>query len=170
MKVQFRRHSKMRSQRAGALAEFGPVMFIFFVIILLPLMGLFTFIEGATTIAFATNVCARDCGTATTRSGAIANMQARANQIIGGPFGQFAGLTPPDATGMQLVVLEIPVSAGNKTEYIGNSPIGTIDTTNNFYEYQVRSNYSIKPLFIPNAVPMKWNSASHVEHPNGLNN
>src|SRR5262249_31804339 len=148
----------------------GPVMFIFFVVILLPLMGLFTFVEGVTTIAFATNIAARNCGTATTRSGAIANMNATADQIIGGPFGRFAGLTPADHTGMQLVVLQVPVTSGAKQEFVGSSPVPTIDTANNFYEYQVRSTYGVKPLFVPKTIDMKWMSASHVEHPNGLNN
>ncbi len=171
MNVQFWRQCKTRSQKASALTEFGPVLFILFIVILLPLMGLFTFVCGVTTIAFATNVAARDCGTASTRSAAILNMKSIANRIIGGPFGKFSGLTPSDDSGMQLVVLEIGVtSGGGKTEFVGTAPITNINTTDNFYEYQVRSTYGVKPLFIPKSIQMNWVSASHVEHPNGLNN
>lgn len=170
MNYQSRRTVRLRSERAGALAEFGPVMFIFFIIILLPLMGLFTFIEGVATIAFATQVAARECGTATTRAQAKANMEAAAAQIIGGPFGQFAHISPPDASGMELVVLEIPIGSGQKNEYKGTTPVPNIDTNANFYEYQVRSEkYTVTPLFVPQAIPVQWTSASHVEHPNGLN-
>lgn len=170
MKRQFRRQCKVRNQRAGALAEFGPVMFIFFVVIFLPLMGLFTFIEGVTTIAFATNIAAREAGTASSRTTAIANMNSVGDRLIGGPFGRFAGLTPADHNGMKLFVLQVPVAGGSKQEFEGTNQVPTINTNDNFYEYQVRSTYDVKPLFIPKSIPMSWASAAHVEHPNGLNN
>jgi hypothetical protein len=160
---------RRRSERAGALAEFGPVLFIFFIIVLLPLMGLFTFIDGVATVAFATSVAARECGTATTRAQAIANMQAAADKIIGGPLGKFAKISPSDSSGMSLFVLEIPVGTGSRTEYEGTNQIANIDTNSNFYEYQVRSKYEVTPLFVPKAFEINWASASHVEHPNGLN-
>lgn len=148
----------------GAIAEFGPALFILFVIVLLPMVGLFTFVDAAGIIYFATSTAARSAGSANTKSEAEQAMKGAANQIIGGPMGAFANLTPSNADGMELTVLQVNLDSEAVSPF---AP--PVDTDKNFYEFQVTSNYSTKPLFYPGPpIPLTFQSSSHVEHPEGL--
>ncbi len=165
-----------RGEHGGVIAEFGPAVWILLIFIILPLVCLFSFLDGFATITLAVNAAARAAGPATTRSQAITNMQATGNQIISGPFGAFANLTPRDASALTITVLRVAQDNSNSTNFSGTAAIptdgsGRIDSTNFFYEYQVTGNYKINPIFFPSLFPntMQFTSSSHCEHPDGLN-
>jgi hypothetical protein len=151
----------------GSIGEFAPAMFILFVIVFLPLIGLLTFVDGAATLYFATAQAARAAGPSNTEANAVANMNAAADTLLGGPLGAFARLSPADHTGMSLTVLE--VSIANQTTSNYNPLNGAPDTTKNFYEFQVTSNYTCAPFFFPGKpIPLSFSSSCNVEHPEGL--
>src|SRR5438094_8319410 len=90
-----------RSQFGGSLAEFGPVLFIFFIIVFFPMLGLFSFVDGMVTLTFCTSVAARNCASAGTRQQALIEMQDAGKSLIGdsgtkAPLAAFANLTPGD--------------------------------------------------------------------------
>src|SRR3990167_1355551 len=94
MTYQFQHGHKTRSLSGSSASEFGPALFILFVIVLLPMLSLITFIAGVATVYFATNYAAREAGTSTTRFLARQNMRKARDQIIDGPFGKFCNMVP----------------------------------------------------------------------------
>ena len=177
MKISSRKNKR---QSGAAIAEFGPTLIIFFLLIFIPFLDLISFIWGVATIAMAANVAARNAGSASTYTQAKTNVQTTGTQIVGGAFGKFAKLTPADGSGLTLKALQVPINGGAATAYVAGS---TPDTTNNFYEYQVTANYGVLPLFnfsssglfkgvpgLGKEAPVSFSSASHCEHPDGLPN
>jgi hypothetical protein len=171
---------KNKRQSGAAIAEFGPTLIIFFLLIFIPFLDLISFIWGVATIAMAANVAARNAGSASTYTQAKTNVTNTGTQIVGGPFGKFANLTPQDGTGLTLKALQVPINGGAASTYVAGS---TPDTTNNFYEYQVTAKYGVMPLFnfsksgffqsvpgLGKAADVSFTSASHCEHPDGLPN
>lgn len=171
--------SSSRKCQGSSIAEFGPALFVLLIVVFLPLIGLCSLAEGAATVYFATARSVREAGAANTFSDADTRMRATANQIIGA-FGGFAGLSPMDAgtaggqNGMQMTVLEVPTSGDHDAIDKGRGGPGShlvANTNNNFYELQVTSNYTVRPLFWPGQpLPMKFTASCTVEHPEGLGN
>jgi hypothetical protein len=175
----------MRRQDGSSIAEFGPVLFIFFVIVFFPLLGFFSFVDGVATIALAANAAARAAAPATTRKSAIEEMKNTGTQLIGGggkkaPLAAFANLSPADNSGLTLQILVTNNDGSQNGTAIGATddvptvvpPDGgppAIDTDTRYYQYRVTARYTVGPLFIPMQVPMEFNATSIVEHPEGLN-
>lgn len=154
---------EVRHDSGSSLAEFGPALFILLVIVLLPLIGFFSFADGVATVYFASSASARSAASASTQANATANMQTTANNIIN-TFGSFAGLNPRDATGLTLQVVQVPLAGGAPAPYTPPA-----DTDSFLYEYQVTAKYTISPLFIPGGpYPVQFVTSSAVEHPEGL--
>lgn len=174
------KHPFKRRNQGAALAEFGPVLFVFFIMIFVPLLDIISFTSGVATIALAANHAARQAGSATTRSQASTNMQNAGMQVIGGPLGAFAKITPKNSSGLTLNVLQIPIN-GTPTNYpAGQTPTST-QLNSNIYEYQVVASYGVSPILSFNGsgpfgnVPglgkpatISFTSAAMVEHPDGL--
>jgi hypothetical protein len=139
-------------------------MFILFVVLLLPLIGLFSLISGVGTIYFATSSAARAAAPATTSADAQTLMASTAHNIMGGGLGAFARVNPADESGMTLSVLQVKLSDQSVSAY--TSPV---DTSTYFYEYQVQSQYTVSPLFwIGSPIPFSFTVCANVEHPEGL--
>jgi hypothetical protein len=156
----------MTRRSTGNLAEFGPVLFILFIVVLLPLIAFFSFVDGVATVYFAANSAAKAAGPATTLKNAKVNVSTVGKQIIAGPLGAFASISPADDSKLALTVLQIGVKTGTSSTFTS----GTIDTDNNTYEYQVTASYGVKPLFFPgDPIPLQFTSSANVEHPEGLN-
>ncbi|GEM_PF-2964269 len=156
-----------RAGTGAQVAEFGPVLFVLFIVILIPFLALLSFLDGLAVVTWAVNQAARAAGPAQSRSAAQAAVAAVGDQILGGPLGAFARVTPRDHTGLKLVVLQIPSTSGGASEF---PPGATPDTTHNFYEYQVTGTYLINPLFLPQLFksPVTFTSSAACENPNGL--
>ncbi len=175
MTFQLQHGSNTRSQTGSGTAEFGPAMFILFVLIVMPLIGMFFLVEGAATVYFATNYAAREAGTGTTRYWARENMWAARDRIMNGPLGQFSNITP-FAEGMKFRAVRIRMSDDNIDENSSFSAFpGTPDPSLYIYQYKVISDYKIKVPFIPEFISgniqphMRFVATVHVEHPEGIN-
>jgi hypothetical protein len=158
----------------GSLAEFGPVLFIFFVIIFFPLIGLFTFADGMATLAFCSSAAARSAASAATRQQAAINMKDTGSQLIGkdgkkAPLAAFANLTPGDNSGLTLTVCEIGNDGEVKKSYNYNEDIPKESLENGVFQYQVTASYNVAPLFFPINPLMSFTGTAVVEHPEGLN-
>lgn len=171
--VQFR-------QSGGSIAEFGPALIIFFVIILFPLLDFLTFADGVAAISYAASAAARAAGPATTRALAKSNMQQTGSQIIGtagapAPLTAIAKLRPADNSGLTLTVIEIGNDGQVKNTYSDGQAIPDADLTSgeNFFQYQVTANYGVGLMWaipgFPDSMPMTFTGTTMVEHPEGLN-
>jgi len=167
-------YAKRRHQRSASgqeIAEFGPALFIFFIIVFFPLLTFFTFLWGVGTCAVVAQVAARDAGTGSTLAQARANMTEACDLLLPaqGGIGSLSGISPPGDSGVTLTVLEVPIQSGDPRVWNPGDPV---DTTNNFYEFEVAVTKLISPLFVPQQFTRNFTYAAraHVEHPNGLNN
>lgn len=161
------------NNRGSSIAEMGPVLFILFVVILLPLIGLFSFIDGVAVLALGANVVARACAPATTRVLAKAQRDSVGSKIFKGGLAAFGGLTPQDLSPslLSLDVLQITTPGGTTKTFDETTKVAEpIDTSKYVYLYQVTAKYGIKPLFYPGApIQMSFKSTSAIEHAAGLN-
>ena len=173
MTYQFQHGHKTRSLSGSSASEFGPALFILFVIVLLPMLSLITFIAGVATVYFATNYAAREAGTSTTRFLARQNMYAARDQIINGPFGKFCNMVADggdDDKGMELRTVRVGILAGSEDKpFAGTFPQNQVNSSNHFFQYKVVSTYKVKPLFYPGEIPVQFNSTIAVEHREGIN-
>lgn len=166
------RYSRQHTNKGSSIAEMGPVLLVLFVVVLFPLVGLFSFIDGVAILALAANVGARNAAPTTTRTQAIAQVAQVRDQLLTGGFASFGGITPNDR-GLTLSVLEIQGNgAGTTKSFSGTTPVSPApDVTKNVYLYQVTAKYDIKPMFCPTTFSnMTFSATSAIEHIRGINN
>ena len=154
-----------RNETGSSIAEFGPAMFILLVLIVPFFIAMLSYLDGAVTLYLATGAAARAAGPANTLTEAKTNVTNAATQVISGPLGAFARITPNDATGMKLKVVQVEVATQSSTDFAK-----PVDTSKYFYQFQVSTQgYGIAPLFwMGGAFPIQFTSSCAVEHPDGL--
>ena len=180
-----------RRNKGSSIAEFGPALWIFFFIFIIPLVDLMSFMWGVGTVMMVANLGARKACGANTYTNAIA--QVNGTEVDLANFRSYASVVPSNGAqrGVVLNVLAYNTSTGASgpvTTYspppvAGKIPVdrATLDTT--LYHYQVIASYDVQPIFnfkgmpffstIPglgSAVPITFSSSVNVEHPEGLNN
>src|ERR1700722_17595991 len=118
---------KCRSQRGGSqLAEFGPVLFIFLIMILFPMINLIGFACGTATA----NLIARECASRAANSidfnQAMAAAQQECSSLTSSGFGQFAHLQPiiPGTSGVNIWVDALDPTTGKVAQtFPVNQPV-----------------------------------------------
>jgi Flp pilus assembly protein TadG len=170
---------------ASQIAEFVPVLYILFIVFLMPLLDLgCTFVAGAIQY-LATNDVAAKAATQGDYASALNTMTNEAYQFQGSGLAQFVHLSPAGGytgCGDDLYVLSTDTGTGAGTASPANQPlVQPINTKTNMYELSVRSQYSVSPLINLSAVPVLgsipglgqpmvfvFNANRPVEHPGGL--
>lgn len=184
-----------RRRSGNALTEFGPALWFFLILILLPLLDLFSFAVGVGVTMMLSTWGARNAAPCATFTEAINSISNTENQLV--VFRGFAKMTPNagGGKGYSLKVIVTPISGGAATTYttpgaIPNKPptdptvptVPAVNTVNSVYQYVVTANYSVSPLFnfqavpllnnvpaIGQPVPVQFVTTANVEHPEGLN-
>lgn len=156
-KTFIRRGRRPRNKAGNATSsEFVMALFVFFMVLLFPLINLIGLGMGAGTQYLMTKQCASAAGSSTTYRDALLAMEREANLFVNSGFGQFAKLRAVggySGTGTDLYVIETNLTGGSRT-YGPNTQVTTaIDTANNVYEYQVRSVFDVGPFTNLSAVP-----------------
>lgn len=145
------------------IAEFGPALFIFFVLVFFPLVNLFAYTVGVATATLIAHQCSTAAAVSQTYADALTATSATAQNLSGSVLGQFARLTPKGGyagCGVDLYILVTNLGSNTTKSYGPNQPLNIpIDTTNNIYEYQVQANYIINPLFNMSGIPLVSNVA-----------
>lgn len=177
------------------MTEFGPALWFFLVLILLPLLDMFSFAIGVGVTMMLSTWGARNAAPCATYTEAITSLNNTENQLA--VFRGFARMTPnaPGGKGYTMKVVVTPLNGGGATTYtapgaIPNKPptnpsnpdVPPINTVNSVYQYVVTANYSVSPLFnfqavpflnnvpaIGQPVPVQFITSANVEHPEGLN-
>ncbi len=174
-----------RTNGSAAIAEFAPVLFIFFLVILFPLINLIGFATSSATVLMIARQSASIAGSSTTWQDALAGMQQEATKMQNSGFGKFANIQPLggyNASGVDMYIATTSLSSGGTTYGTANSGLGApADTQNNIYEYQIRAKFTINPWLNMSGMPFigsvpivgkpadcAYNANSNVEHPEGL--
>ncbi|HEY9793044.1 MAG TPA: hypothetical protein V6D22_21760 [Candidatus Obscuribacterales bacterium] len=164
-------------RRGAALAEFGPVLWMFLILFVIPFLDLISFGSAMGTIMYVASSGARAAAGAMTFTDAQKSVAAMEAQMK--PFLAFAKTTPitkganggfsASASGISVVVAVTPVdgsSAPGSSPYSkpGNIPNTTPDpndanppkynTTNCVYQYVVTCSYDVLPLFNFQSTPL----------------
>ncbi len=181
----------MRKKRTGsgnAIAEFGPAMYIFFIMIIIPLVDLASFMWGVGTVMLVANLSARQAAGARTFSEAINIVNKTEDDLAN--FRSFAYMVPAGGAtrGVSLKVIGNSTAAGGSpTEYLpppapNRIPVDRNTLDNTLYHYVVSANYDVMPIMNFNGMPffsgipglgapapVRYDGTVTVEHPEGLN-
>lgn len=158
----FMRHFLKRKETgSGALAEFAPVLFVFFLFILFPLINLVGFGAGNATVQFATRHAATACATAVTYPGALSTMQTEINRVASSGFGKFAKLKANGGynnCGADLYLVVTDVNTNVVKTYGPNTPPpNATQSSSELYEYRVQTRFDVSPWLNMSGIPFIGN-------------
>ena len=181
--------SSKRSKKGSAIAEFGPSLWIFFILIVIPLVDLASLMWGIGTCMIIANLSVRQAAGARTYTEAINIVNKTEDDLSN--FKAFAVVTPTGGgpRGVKLQVISNPIAgaAGTPTIYTpppapNRIPVDRATLEANLYHYQVICSYDVSPLMNFNGmpffsgvpglgapVPVTYDGTASVEHPEGLN-
>ncbi len=180
------RNSKLgRRNQVGSAAEFAPVLFVFFMMVLFPLINLIGYGTACATVSFIGTNCAQAAQNASSFGDALNSVETMSNNLLNSGFGKFANLKPVGGyknCGVDLYLIEIDYSNNTRVTHGPNTGLPSNYDTAKIYEYQARCNYQIAPFLNLSGVPgigsvpivgkpssMAYNSCRSSEHPEGLN-
>ncbi|HNB23512.1 MAG TPA: hypothetical protein PKZ32_13910 [Candidatus Melainabacteria bacterium] len=176
-------HLRRRSQ-TGSIAEFAPVLFIFFMMILFPLINLIGYGTACATVQFIGTNCATAAQNASSFGDALNSVESMSKGLVNSGFGKFANLSPQGGykgCGVDVYLIEIDYSNNNRLTYGPNTGLPHPYDSTKIYEYQTRCNFQVNPFLNLAGVPgigsvpiigkptaMASNSCRSSEHPEGL--
>ena len=179
-------HRNLRNSKGSAeIAEFVPVLYIAFLLVLMPLLDLVTvFVAGATQY-LATNDFVAKSATQPDYASALNTMVTEAYQFQSNGLAKFAQMVPDGGfagCGDDLYVLVTDTGTGAVTSSGADRPLSQkINTQSSMYELSVRSVYNVGPLVSLAAVPilgdipglgkpvtLAFSANRPVEHPGGF--
>ncbi|MBX3075878.1 hypothetical protein KF913_18355 [Candidatus Obscuribacterales bacterium] len=177
---------RQRQSIGASIAEFGPALFVFFFIILFPLINLIAIGTGAATVYLIAKQCATKAGDSATFGDALISSEAAAYDLWGGGFGAFANLVPVGGfnnSGVDLFVVDTNISTNVSQRFGPNTPFisGAVNPDEHLYAYEAVATYEVGPFMNLNSVPfigqvpgvgrparLSYRAARNIEHPEGL--
>jgi len=153
-----------RNQR-GTIAEFGPALFIGFLVMFF-IIGFGFYICGVATAYFACSLAAREGATGGSRGQITTAATTAASRVANGAFGQFARLRAPGGgnftNSLRVQFFEVNPATGVATEFVAGNVNPAL-----FYQVRVGSNYQ---LTIPFMGDIRGSTASDnvVDHAEAL--
>jgi len=177
---------KFRSQQGGSqLAEFGPVLFVFLLMVLFPLINLIGFTCGSATAWLIARECASTAANSIDFDSALLAADQQCTNLTTSGFGKFAQLQPlkPGRSGVNIWVQSIDATTGAITAtYPKNQgALPPIDTTKNIYEYVAQVEFKVGPFLNMSGVPfigsipivgkpaeVNYITAQSAEYPDGV--
>jgi hypothetical protein len=184
-----------RRRSGSAIAEFGPAMWFFLILIVLPLIDLFSFGIGVGVTMMLSTWGARMAAPSATYTEALATLNKTDSDLT--CFRGFCRMIPNGPAGKpySLIVTVAPINGGPSTTFTGpgaipNQPppdasqpdVPPLNKMNAIYQYVVTAQYNVMPLFnfgtmpflnqvpaLGKPVPVSFVTTATVEHPDGLN-
>jgi hypothetical protein len=171
-----------RNKNGNSLAEFGPALWIFFLVILFPLFNLLQFICGVATVALIAAQSAQAMASAPDFNSGLTAGRAAATALAASGFGKFAHLTAVSPYGVNFYIDTTNVNTNTQTVTGPDTPLSTaIDTTNNLYQIEARCLYNVGPMIqmqgvifladiplIGKPAQLSFSNQKAAEFPNGL--
>jgi hypothetical protein len=189
---------RTRKGCGSAIAEFGPVLWLFLILIVIPFLDLISFATAVGTVMMMADFGAKQASGAMKGTDAYNSAQAMNSQL--GAFLAFSKCSASPGITVQVQITKIgsatptqsyalsaaanvnaytPYSA---TPYPTDSENPTNATTTYTYQYLVTATYQVMPLFNFGGIPwlktvpalgspvtVTYTGTSNVEHPEGLN-
>jgi len=153
-----------RTSTGASLAEFGPVLAIFVLLVFIPALNFLSFAWGYATANLTCQACAADAANAPSFDQALAAVKKRARDMLDSAPGRFAGLKTAsgyEKCGFDLYLAESNVQKETTGQFYGPNtglPRGAkIDNAANVYEYALRGNFDVGPFLNLSAVPLVSN-------------
>lgn len=188
-----RRFGRRRS--GNSITEFGPALWFFLILIIVPLIDLFSFAIGVGVTMFLSTWGARMAAPCATYTEARQSLDKTESQlawargfavmkpIAGGGKGYLIKVTVTPIAGGASSTFTAPGSIPNQPPPDASNPdTPALNTMNSIYQYVVTAQYSVAPLFNFSALPFLKNipalgkdvpvtfvTTATVEHPEGLN-
>lgn len=176
-----RAQGKRSSWGGSSLAEFGPVLLVFFLLVLFPIINLIAFATGAATVWLLTIQCAGTASQAPKYSSMLDDMEQKALAITSSGFGQFAKLKPVNGyrgTGTDLYVVVTNIQDGHAYYFGPNSGFSNwVDPSVAIFEVECRSKFEVGPFLNMSGVPfigdipivgkpasLTWTCSRAIEH------
>ena len=179
-----RKFKTTRRNQIGSIAEFAPVLFIFFMMILFPLINLIGYATACATVSFIGTNCAQAAQNAASYDDALKACEAMAKGLTSSGFGKFANLVPQGGykgCGVDLYLIEINYASDTRQTFGPNTELPHAYDASKIYEFQARCNFRINPFLNLSGVPfigsvpivgkpsaMASNCCRNAEHPEGL--
>jgi hypothetical protein len=179
-------YANVRTNRGlSEISQFAPVLYITFLIALMPLLDLVCVFVAGTTQYLATNDFVAKAATQADYSSALNTMVNEAYQFQSTGLAKFLNMLPNGGytgCGDDLYVLATDIGSGQVKSSGANKPLSQkINTQTSMYELLVKSTYEVSPLVSLSAVPVLCNvpglgkpvtlaftASRPVEHPGGL--
>lgn len=140
------------------MSEFAPALFVFLVLIFFPFLNLFGYLCGIATAALIANQCANAAAVSQTYDDAVTNCSDAAMALSNSCLGKFVHLQAVGGyrgTGVDVFVAVTNMGSNTTNVFGPNQPIsGTVDTTNNIYEYEAQVNYNVGPFISMAGIPL----------------
>lgn len=153
--------STMRVKIGHTSVEFVGALFVFFLIFFFPLLNLMGVAVSYGMICLLTHQIASRASTQATYASALNAMVDESSKLMSTGFANFLKIQRSGGylnSSCDLYVVATKIGSGGSTTYGPDVPVtGTIDTTNNIYEYLVKSNFTVKPLIPMSGVPFIQN-------------
>ena len=181
----FRVSRRVRNAKGANSSEFALSLFVFFVVILFPLINVVGLAVSSATLCLLTHDIATRCSTQLTYSGALSAMTNECNELMNTGWAHFLNLQRTggySACGSDLYIQETGIGANSTKAYGPNTPLPMTPTPDkNIYEYVAKTTFTVKPLIpmsnvifvkdIPalgQPVEIKWTAARATEFVPGL--
>jgi hypothetical protein len=177
---------RIRSDRGvSEIAQFVPVLYVLFLVILMPLLDVVNVFVGGAVQYLATNDIAAKASSQPDYATTLNTMVNEAYQFQSNGLAKFVNLAPDGGytgCGADLYIVGTNVQTGAITTSTANQTLTqAVDTTQNMYEASVKTTYDISPLVsfaaIPGlntvpglGMPVTLNCTANrpIEHPGGL--
>lgn len=166
----------------GNLAEFGPALVLFFVLILFPAWALIRFGATSAAISLIVTRAADTAAKAPSYGLALSGANRILEQMVDSPVGCVTCLKHERLKCLNLYVRERITATGETNVFGPDEPFGKpINAAVNTYEYEVRAYYSFEPLLPNTSLPglqnipllteqlsVTFRAVRAVEYPGGL--
>ena len=172
----------LRNRKGSSLAEFGPALWIFFLVFLFPLFNLVQFACGVATVALIASQAASAMASAPDFNTGLTNGRNTATSLAASGFGKFAHLSAVSPYGVNFYIDTTSVASGTQTVTGPDQQLSAqIDTSKNIYQIESRCLYNVGPMLpmqnvyflkdiplIGTPATLSFNSQRAAEFPDGL--
>jgi hypothetical protein len=146
---------RRRQKRGSSLAEFGPALWLFFIVFLVPLFNLVQFACGVVTVTLIAAQAAQAMAAAPDFTTGLTNGRGAATGLAASGFGKFSHLTAASPYGVSFFIDVTNVQTKQQTCTGPDQQLSApIDTTNNVYQIEARCLYDVGPMLPMQGVPL----------------
>lgn len=175
-----------RRRKGHSSVEFAASLFVFFLVMLFPLLNLTGLALSAGMLCMLAHQIATRASQQLTYAEALSSMKSECSRLSGSGWANFLKLQPRAGyqhCGSDLYIESTQIAGSNVQIYGPNTPLPNPPNANNVYEFVASTSFQVKPFIAMSGVPIvaqipalgqpveiKWSATRAVEHVAGLSN